>query len=363
MMFVSPDNDDNNNQRLNDSADDEDYDPMPVTNPLPKSRPKKVARNKKSEPKLILDRNFMCFLRHHTFDHEPFRRGKKDVYSIAEMEQFDADFHMQLHFNFLATQTTQKQKQVIDATRASRLRDVDLDALPEITANLSVISSKRQELSRYVLEDILDCPVGSRFIVCIAAEDNDDNWCRYYMDTAKMIEVDLRRVGLPLETWRMSSKRYLVIQGRIDRSLHYNDIKMKHLTQRQFCDAFSNKGGDVAIRFDGISTRLTIPWRDFIYASRCIMLFGFPFAQGRLFAKLFRKMKPQHAHHIFCQFASEYYGDSRASSMLYIEYQQARLNAAVNEVITYQGITPSASNLFQESLFLTKRAKQFQRVQ
>jgi hypothetical protein len=102
----------------------------------------------------------------------------------------------------------------------------------------------------------------------------------------------------------------LVIQGRIDRTSHYDDIKKKSLSQRQFCHAFSNKSGDVAIRFYGISTRLTIPWRDFINASKCIMLFGFPFAQGRSFAKLFRKMKPQHAHHIFCQFASKYYGNS-----------------------------------------------------
>ena len=109
----------------------------------------------------------------------------------------------------------------------------------------------------------------------------------------------------------MSSKRYLVIQGRINRTSHYDDIKMKSLCQRQFRNAFSKESGDVAIRFDGISTRLTIPWRDFINASRCIMLFGFPFAQGPSFAKLFRKMKPKHAHHIFCQFASEYFGDSR----------------------------------------------------
>ena len=71
-------------------------------------------------------------------------------------------------------------------------------------------------------------------------------------------------------------------------------------------------------------------------------------------------MKPQHTHHIFCQFASEYFGNSRACSMLYIEYQQARLDAAVEELVTSQGITASASNLFQESLFKTKRAQQFQ---
>ena len=178
-------------------------------------------------------------------------------------------------------QPRNRSKQLtIDATRASRLCDVDLDALLENTSTSAVISSKRQELSCYVLEDISDCPVGSRFIVCIAAEDNDDNRCRYYTDTVKIIESDLSREGLPVETWRMSSKRYLVIQGRIDRTSHYNDIKMKSLSQHQFCHAFSNESGDVAIRFGGISTWLTIPWRDFINASRCIMLFGFLFAQG-----------------------------------------------------------------------------------
>ncbi len=181
------------------------------------------------------------------------------MYPIAEMERFDADFCMQLHFNFSGTRTTQKQKQAIDATCASQLCDVDLDALPENTSTLSVISSKRQELSCYVLDDILDHPVGSRFIVCIAAEATNDNQSRYYTNTEKIIESDLSREGSPVETWKMLSKRYLVIQGRIDRTSHYDDIKMKSLSQRQFRHAFSNDSGNVAIRFDGISTRLTIP--------------------------------------------------------------------------------------------------------
>jgi len=71
-------------------------------------------------------------------------------------------------------------------------------------------------------------------------------------------------------------------------------------------------------------------------------------------------MKPQHEHHIFCQFASEYYGNSQACSMLYIKYQQARLDAVVEEVVTSQSITASASIFFQESSFKTERAKQFQ---
>ena len=109
MMFVTPDKNDDNNQCVDDSADDEDYDPAPVANPPPpKSRPKMVVRNKNSKPKLVLDCNFMRFLRLHTFDHEPSRRGKQNMYPIAEMKRFNADFCIQLHFNFLATRTTQK---------------------------------------------------------------------------------------------------------------------------------------------------------------------------------------------------------------------------------------------------------------
>jgi hypothetical protein len=124
-MIVTPDGDEDDEQCIDNLADDSDYDDAPVANPTPKLLPRKI-RNKKSEPKLTLNRNFMCFLRPHTFDHELFRRGKEDIYSIAEMERFDADYRRQLHFNFSATRTTQKQKQAFDAPRASRLRDVDL---------------------------------------------------------------------------------------------------------------------------------------------------------------------------------------------------------------------------------------------
>ena len=206
--------------------------------------------------------------------------------SPLSLTRIDNDYRRQLHFNFLATWTTQKHKQAFDATRANRLRDIDLDALLDSTLS-TIISSKQQDLSRYILEDILDCPVGSRFIVCIATEDNDDKQSKYYSETARLIQSDFRCKGLPIEMWRMSSKRYLVLQGRITRSSHYDNISMKSLTQHQFCDAFSNNSGDIAIQFDGITTRLTVPWRDFINVSRCIMLFGLPFEQGRSFAKLF----------------------------------------------------------------------------
>jgi hypothetical protein len=83
----------------------------------------------------------MCFLRPHTFDHKLFCRGKEDICSIAKMERFDADYRRKLHFNFSATWTTQKQKQAFDATRASRLHDVNLDTLPDSTSSTTSLAS------------------------------------------------------------------------------------------------------------------------------------------------------------------------------------------------------------------------------
>jgi len=61
-MIVTPDGDEVDKQRIiDDSAVDSDYDDVTVANPTPKSLPKNI-RNKKSEPKLTLDCNFMCFL-------------------------------------------------------------------------------------------------------------------------------------------------------------------------------------------------------------------------------------------------------------------------------------------------------------
>jgi len=48
--------------------------------------------------------------------------------------------------------------------RASRLRELDLDVT---LTSFSSATTDRHELSRYVLEDLLSCKVGCRFIACI----------------------------------------------------------------------------------------------------------------------------------------------------------------------------------------------------
>jgi hypothetical protein len=65
------------------------------------------VNNKNSEPKVVLDRTFMCLLQPGTFDNQPFGKGQQPLYSIPEMDHFDTEYHKQLHFNFSATRNTQ----------------------------------------------------------------------------------------------------------------------------------------------------------------------------------------------------------------------------------------------------------------
>ena len=199
---ATPDGDDDGDERVDESDDDDnDYDP----DSLPSVKPKKKTATKKArEGKVVLDRNFMCDLREDTFDPKPFRKGMQEKYSKSEIDRFDSDFKRQLHFNFAATRNTQKQRQSQEATRASRLRDIDLDLIPH---DLTTLSSKRSDLSRYILEDMLDCPPGSRFIVCIATDANDIERGEYYSHKASQIATDIRLAKGECEYWKMCGRR------------------------------------------------------------------------------------------------------------------------------------------------------------
>jgi hypothetical protein len=88
-MIVTPDGNDNNDGLL-DESDNDDSHPKSTVIPTPKQQKKKVL-NRSSNPKLVLDRNFMWFLEPDTFDNQPFRKEKQEMY-IADMDCFDADY-------------------------------------------------------------------------------------------------------------------------------------------------------------------------------------------------------------------------------------------------------------------------------
>ena len=68
-------------------------------------------------------------------------------------------------------------------------------------------------MSRYILEDLLHCPVGSRFIVCIAMDVDNIVHGDFYSDKANTIVNEIRIVNAGnCEFWKMYGQRYFVRQ-------------------------------------------------------------------------------------------------------------------------------------------------------
>jgi hypothetical protein len=102
---------------------------------------------------------------------------------------------------------SQKQLESTAATQASRLWDVDLDVLPKDT---SILPTNRHKLSCYILEDLLDCPVGSQFIVCIATDGANLEHGEYYSDKTKTIANEVEWSKGNCEHWGIYGQRYFV---------------------------------------------------------------------------------------------------------------------------------------------------------
>ena len=81
---------------------------------------------------------------------------------------------------------------------------------------------------RYILKDILDCPVDSRFIVCVVANGANLERGNYYAEKALTFADELKWAGLEIESWRMIRR---INQVNIP-------IKMKNVSRCQFVDAF-----------------------------------------------------------------------------------------------------------------------------
>ena len=139
-----------------DDSSNEDYSTTPIVH---------ITQPKKRESKVTLDSSFFLFLCPATFDTQMLSHGHPPVYSKEAMNEFGASFQKQLSFNFCARRASRKKWALILESCASRLCEINLDLTAP--ASFSLKSSDRHELSRYVLEDLLSCPVGSCLIVCI----------------------------------------------------------------------------------------------------------------------------------------------------------------------------------------------------
>jgi hypothetical protein len=240
------------------------------------------------------------------------------------MVQFNANFQKQLSFNFCATRATRKKIASIQDACASRLRDIDLDVTPTL---FSLAMTDRNDLSRYVLEDLLSHQVGCCFIVCIRVSAIGNPTELSYSDQAIHIVQQWKLNGQTTETWRMAGNAFHVMQGTLIRATLHNELVSRQLLCRRFRKSFFNKDGDFGFSFEGCLTILSVPWHDVIHCSNVIMFFGKSFDQSRPWGPVFCfKSDPEYAHHVFHQFASEYFGDSRVSSQLFAAYKDCQNN-------------------------------------
>jgi hypothetical protein len=294
--------------------DDDDYVPTQTVSLPP---PKKMGGG--GDAKVILDSNVFTYLCPSTFDKYLFICGHPTVYSKDEMVQFDANYQKQLSFNFCATRATRKKAAAMQDARASRLRDIDLNVTP---TSFSLATTDRHELSQYILEDLLSHQVGCRFIVCIRVSATGNPTEASYSDQALHIVEQQKRNNQTTETWRMAGDAFYVMQGTLIRATLHDQLAATKLSTSRFKKSFFNKDGDFGFSFEGCSTILSIPWYDVIHCSNVVMFFGKCFDQSRPWGPVFRfKSDPEYAHHVFRQFASEYFGDSRVSSQLFTAYK------------------------------------------
>ncbi len=107
----------------------------------------------------------------------------------------------------------------------------------------------------------MDCLLGRCFLVCISSDKGEFEHGIYYTEKANIITSELKWAGVEAKWWNISGHKYIVIQGKIDHSSHYSDIKMKSVSRRQLID-------DFAMRFDSISRRLSILRCDITHASK-----------------------------------------------------------------------------------------------
>jgi len=216
--------------KSDDNVEDGDYSPNPAN-----KDPRPTMQPKRRDKKVILDSSYFFYLRPLTFDADRFRRGHAQVYSMDDISRFDTNYQKQLSFSFSATRATRKKSAAMINARASCLRDIDLDVAP---ISFSCDTTDHHGLSRYVFEDLLSCPVGSRIVVCIRLGVEGDPTETSYSDQAKCITSCRSESGMATESWQMAGDQYLVLQGKLFRSTMHDEVMSGNLSQKPIRKVF-----------------------------------------------------------------------------------------------------------------------------
>jgi hypothetical protein len=158
--------------------------------------------------------------------------------------------------------------------------------------------------------------------ICIRADANTDPTKLSYSDQARFIANERRQRNMKTECWQMVGNNFFVMQGRVVQATLHNELLSNILSRSLFKKYNNNRSGDFGISFDGTETILSVPWQDLINYSHIVMFFCKSFDQSCPWGSVFKlKTNPEYAPHVFFWFASEYFGDTRASSQLFAAYK------------------------------------------
>ena len=125
-----------------------------------------MAAIKRSKQPVQLNSTFLSYVRVGTFDPDQFKRGHAEIYSNVDMTKFGNVFNKQLQFNFSQRKASAKRTDEADC-RPSRSAIEDLD---HNISSFNVSTNDFQELSRYIMEDMIKAYCGNTFLICIAKD-------------------------------------------------------------------------------------------------------------------------------------------------------------------------------------------------
>ena len=147
-----------------------------------------AVATKKKKGGLVFGNKIFDFLRVDTFDTVRFQRKKKVqvkgedyqkaeyeiFYTEDEMEKFDAAHQKYLLYDFdksIYNTRMKEEKKQLDkrgSRSAAAANDDDLTLTFDPTNGSSTETTDRTKLSRYILEDVLQCCVATRFLLLVA---------------------------------------------------------------------------------------------------------------------------------------------------------------------------------------------------
>ena len=221
-----------------------------TTQPSTAAKSKKPKAKTNKSKRLVLDNKIMTFIRPDVFDHTPFR--KEEVCTRAEMDDFDRKYQSQLLFNFAQKRASKKQsEQPGRASRSSSLDDFECN-----NNAYHVNTTNFQELSRYILEDLLKCGVGDKFLLCLPIKSGPT----YEIDL-QTIAFQQRENKVGGDICKISGRDYFCLKVTIDFAPNHEAIGLD-MSESQFKTLFNNRSGGFRVCFAHTDVKLMFKWYD-----------------------------------------------------------------------------------------------------